>query len=143
MYPPTNQHKTIIRTSPLPAWPNLHLTVQLSFKYTITPHTNVCVSLVILRERERSNAGFFPHWSGVVGPNHHSAFFYHHSERIIVYSMQYNTIFHYSLATTQIILGRTLVMFERASYQEDSQQACFLALLFHSACSLWKTPVLL
>ena len=35
--------------------------------------------------------------------------FYHHSERIIVYSMQYNTIFHYSLATTQIILGRTLI----------------------------------
>ena len=36
------------------------------------------------------------------------AYFYHHSERIVCY-IQCNIMpFHYSLATTQIILGRTL-----------------------------------
>ena len=39
------------------------------------------------------------------------AYFHHHSESTkMLYSMIYNTIFHYSLATTQIILGRTLIM---------------------------------
>ena len=52
-------------------------------------------------------AGFCPHWSGVVSPNHHSAFFTttqaqnglflpplrENNSTKMLYSMQYNTIF--------------------------------------------------
>jgi hypothetical protein len=31
-----------------------------------TPRVSLCVCM---------SSGFFPHWSGVVGPNHHSAIF--------------------------------------------------------------------
>ena len=37
-------------------------------------------------------AGFFPHWSGVVGSNHHSGLFNHHSQRVKSAKSTFNAI---------------------------------------------------
>ena len=55
--------------------------------------------------------GFCPHWSGVVGSNHHSGLFYHHSQSVKCVKMLLNAIQQYFweiITTTQVILGRTL-----------------------------------